>query len=60
MILPVEHAVSEDPATMAPIDVRRVLVQITVDEATDLVAGDPTATALLASTVVAALEEDES
>lgn len=55
VILPVEAVFSEDPATMASIEVRRVMIQIEVTEAEALRGGDPVAESDLTSVVRSAL-----
>lgn len=55
VILPVETAQSEDPATMAQSEVRRVTVQLTEAEAEAVAGGDAAAIAEMGSVVGAAL-----
>lgn len=57
VILPVESVSSEDPVTMAPIDVRRVTVQLTEAEAEAVAGGDAAAVAEMGGIVGAALTD---
>lgn len=57
ILLPVETASSEDPVTMAPVDVRRVTIQLTETEAEAVAGGDAAAVAEMGGIVGAALTD---